>query len=269
MNLEVVRDPPGTGVMDETSGFELESSTNGTNALLAGVFGNDAADLPLPDLANPVFAFGMAEGGGITVAVGVLDPSSASESLKTVKPPSIPDFEPEDPDPDAIAEDEEATRLLFPACFNVVPTIFFVSGMFSFTLVFLVPRSCHVSDDGSESSVREGVEPVGSTYIRSLDELEVDEVDMGIETLRRVCPAVEVEGATEEEEEEEEEEEDLREVVVSAARGFWDEMLDRGGAGGSIILLIIRFLKSLYRSCKCSDETARRAIPRLYASSAS
>jgi len=212
VNLEVVRDPPGAGVVDETSGSELESSTNGTNALLAGVFGNDTADLPLLDLANPVFALGMTEGGGMLVYVGVLDPPSASESLNIAKPPLVPNFELEDPDPDAIAEDEEATRLLFPACFNVVPTIFFVSGMFSFTLVFLVPKSCHVSDDGSESSVHEEVGPVESTYIRSLDELEVDEVDMGIETLRRLCPVVKVEGVTEEE--------DLREVVVSAARGF-------------------------------------------------
>ena len=163
MNLEVLRDPPGAGVIDGISGFELESSINGTNAFLAGVFGNDTADVPLPDLANPVFAFGMAEGGGITIVVGVLDPPSGSESLKTAKLPPVPDFELEDPDPDAIAEDEEATRLLFPACFNVVPTIFFVSGMFSFTLVFLVPKSCHVSDDGSGSSVREEVERVGST----------------------------------------------------------------------------------------------------------
>jgi len=163
VNPEVVRDPPGAGIIDETSGFELESSTNGTGALLVGVFSNDTADLPLPDLASLVFAFGMAEGGGITVGVGALDPPSASKSLKTAKPPPIPDFELEDPDPDAIAEDEEAMRLLFPACFNVVPTIFFVSGMFSFTLVFLVPKSCQVSDDESESSAREEVEPVGST----------------------------------------------------------------------------------------------------------
>lgn len=64
----------------------------------------------------------------------------------------------------------------------------------------------------------------------------MDEVDMGIEALRRVCPVAEAEGTTEEEEE------DLREVVVNAARSFWDEPLGRGGgAGESIILLIIRF----------------------------
>lgn len=39
----------------------------------------------------------------------------------------------------------------------------------------------------------------------------------------------------------------LREVVVSAGRDFCEEVM-AGGAGGSIMLLIIRFWKSLYRS---------------------
>ena len=213
MDLGVARDPPGADVINEVSRFELEPPMKGTNVLLAGIFGNDTPDVLFPSLVDSVFTFGMVEGGGIAVSpkeVGIPDSPSGPGSLNTEKPaliPPFPDFELEKLNEDAVAEDEEATRLLFPACFNVVPVIFFISGMFSFTLVFLVPKSCHVPDGWSGSSVYGEVELVASTKTRSLDELEVAEVAMGIEMLRGVCPAIDEEGG-------------LREVVVSAARGF-------------------------------------------------
>lgn len=74
--------------------------------------------------------------------------------------------------------------------------------------------------------------PEGSTKIWSL-ELEEVNIGSGVDTLRDAVRVEEVEG--------------LREVVSRAGRGFCEEVVVVG-AGGSIMLLIIRFWKSLYRS---------------------
>jgi hypothetical protein len=145
-------------------------STKGVNVALAGVFGGGGAPLVFVF----VFVLGIIGGGGITA-------SSGPGSLNTANPPLTPL-----PVPGLLADElepvAEATRLVFPGCRKVVPTILFTSGTFSFTLVFLVPRSCHASDDEGASGCEE--DPEGSTNIWSLDEL--DEV-MGVETLRGVC----------------------------------------------------------------------------------
>lgn len=199
-------DPPAPRSWPPTS-----ESTNGTNEPFAGVFGGT----PIPT-DTFLFEAGIIGGGGI---------SSGPGSLYTAI------FELE-------LEAADTVRLLFPACFNVVPPSFFTSGTFSFTLVLRVPRSCQASADVASVAACDS-SPVGSTKIWSR-EFGVFEEESGVETLRDDVLEVEAreEGAPEE---------GLREVVASAGLGFCEDV---GGAGGSIILLIIRFWKSLYRSCR-------------------
>lgn len=126
------------------------SSLNGVNFGVAGgpvgAVTKVAAEGPstkgLNDAALDIF------GGGAfaTVATFVLDGgpvgggmSPGPESRYTAI------FEPEE-DPEAEAE---AIRLPLPACFNVVPPIFFTSGTFSLTLDFRVPISCQESEEFS------------------------------------------------------------------------------------------------------------------------
>lgn len=113
-------------------------STKGTKEVFAGVFGGKGA---VVFVFVAVLDVGMG-GGGISSG-----PGSRYTAI----------FELEDADAEA-----EAIRLLFPACFSVVPTNFFTSGTFSFTLVFRVPRSCHASVE--PSACCDSV-PVGSTNI--------------------------------------------------------------------------------------------------------
>jgi hypothetical protein len=186
------------------------SSTKGLNDISADVFGGGAF--------AAVVVFVLEEGP----AGGGISPNSESQYTAI--------FEPEE---DAEVE-AEVTRLLFPACFSMVFAIFFTSGTFSLTLDFRVPISCQESE---EFSIWESV-PEGSTNIWSRELEEVVDIGSGVDTLRDV----------DDDEVRVEEVEGLREVVVRAGRGFCEEVVVVVGAGGSIMLLIIRFWKSLYRS---------------------
>lgn len=145
-----------------------------------------------------------------------------------------PEDAPEVPDPDP-----DATLLDRPACFNVVPTSFFVSGTFSLILVLRVPRSVHVFAEGSGVI---NVEPLGSTKTwRGVFEVTRAVDAPARDAVRRV---------------------EMVDFELAARTGREGREGPAGAGKAGNALHIIRFWKSSCLLCKCSSGDARLAIPR-------